>query len=194
MSGVYVALVHYPVRDREGATITTAVTNLDVHDIARTARTYDLAGYFLVSPIDVQRQLVERILDHWRDGAGARRVPERGEALKLCEPVESLEAAATVIEVREGKPPLVVVTGARPLPGTEPAGYAEARRRLAGKPTLLVFGTGHGLTRSVVDAADLVLAPIRSKGEYNHLSVRAAVAITLDRLFDDEGARPTTPS
>jgi hypothetical protein len=187
VSAVYVALVHYPIRDRAGETITTAVTNLDVHDIARSARTYDVTGYFVVAPIEAQRQLVDRILHHWREGAGARRVPERSEALTICEPIESLEAARAAIEEREGRAPLVVATGARPPAGTDPVGYEEARRRLAEGPSLVLFGTGHGLARSVVDAADLVLAPIRPGAPYNHLAVRAAAAITLDRLFGDEG-------
>ncbi|HBQ11088.1 MAG TPA: hypothetical protein DEF51_07890, partial [Myxococcales bacterium] len=70
VSGVYLALVHHPVVDRAGDVITTAVTNLDVHDIARSARTYDLAGYYVVTPIEAQHRLVDRILGHWRDGAG----------------------------------------------------------------------------------------------------------------------------
>ncbi|HJL15824.1 MAG TPA: RNA methyltransferase [Sandaracinaceae bacterium LLY-WYZ-13_1] len=188
MSAVYVALVHHPVRDRAGDTITTAVTNLDVHDLARSARTYDVDGYFVVVPLEVQRQLVQRILDHWREGAGARRVPERSEALRICEPLASLEDAREAVVAREGRAPLVVATGARPPAGVEPTGYAEARARMAEEPSLVLFGTGHGLARSVVDAADLVLAPIRPGASYNHLSVRAAAAITLDRLFGDERA------
>lgn len=181
---VYAALLHHPVKDRAGETITTAVTNLDVHDIARSARTYDLAGYFVVTPIEAQRMLIQRILDHWRDGAGARRVPERSEALSICAPIESLEATVARIAQTEGRPPLIAVTGARPPEGTNPVGYEAARARLTAQPSLIVFGTGHGLARTVVDAADLVLAPIRP-GAYNHLSVRAAAAITLDRLFGD---------
>ncbi|MBH49061.1 MAG: hypothetical protein CME71_12910 [Halobacteriovorax sp.] len=51
-------------------------------------------------------------------------------------------------------------------------------------PVLLVFGTGWGLHTSLVEAADARLEPIFSKAEdgYNHLSVRSAVAIYLDRL------------
>ena len=39
-SPIAVALVHYPIVDRRGDVVNTAVTNLDLHDIARTARTY----------------------------------------------------------------------------------------------------------------------------------------------------------
>ena len=40
----WVALAHHPVLDKDGRIVTTAVTNLDVHDIARAARTFGLAG------------------------------------------------------------------------------------------------------------------------------------------------------
>ena len=84
MSPVYCALVHYPVRDRAGDTVTTAVTTLDVHDIARSGRTYGLRGYYVVTPIEAQHALTRRILEHWDSGAGRKRMPERHEALSIC--------------------------------------------------------------------------------------------------------------
>ena len=51
------------------------------------------------------------------------------------------------------------------------------------QPYLLIFGTGWGLTETVFSRADVVLEPVRGPGSYNHLSVRSAVAIILDRLF-----------
>ncbi|MBT8351253.1 MAG: RNA methyltransferase, partial [Deltaproteobacteria bacterium] len=39
-SNLYVALVHYPVVNKNGDVIASAVTNLDLHDIARAAKTY----------------------------------------------------------------------------------------------------------------------------------------------------------
>ncbi len=42
---IYIGLVHHPVRNRHGETVATAVTNLDIHDIARAARTYGIRGY-----------------------------------------------------------------------------------------------------------------------------------------------------
>jgi hypothetical protein len=182
---LYAALVHHPVRDRAGQRVTSAITNVDVHDLARSCRTYGLRGYFVVSPIAAQRELVERILVHWRTGPGARRTPERTEALSLCAPCASVEDALAAIEAREGAAPRLVVTSARdegrPVEGYDALGAA---LREDARPTLLLFGTGHGLHRALVERADAVLAPIRPRG-YNHLSVRAAAAITLDRLFGD---------
>ena len=53
------------------------------------------------------------------------------------------------------------------------------------KPYLLLFGTGWGLTDEVMAMSDYILEPIRANSKYNHLSVRAAVAIILDRLFGE---------
>lgn len=178
---VWLALVHHPVVDRAGAIITTAVTNLDVHDIARTARTYGAAGYFVVTPIEAQRTLVERILAHWKDGPGARRVPERSEALGRVRVVDRVEDAQRHVAETEGRAPLTIVTSARRGPRT--SSYRDVAAELAERPGLLLFGTGHGLAPSVMEAADRVLAPIEPQADYNHLSVRAAAAITLDRLF-----------
>jgi tRNA (guanine37-N1)-methyltransferase len=183
VSALYLGLVHHPVRGRAGETITTAVTNLDVHDIARSARAYDLAGYFVITPIEAQRVLVERILEHWRDGAGAQRIPERSEALARCATLDGLETARREVERREGRAPLVWVTSARAVQGAPAISYREAAAVQG--PALLLFGTGHGLASEVLEEADGVLPPIRPGAAYNHLSVRAAVAITLDRLFGD---------
>ncbi|MGO9834289.1 MAG: RNA methyltransferase [Polyangiaceae bacterium] len=180
-----VALMHHPVLDGQGSVVTSAVTNLDVHDLARTARTYGASDYFVVHPIAAQRELVERIRRHWTDGSSGRRIPDRREALKLLRVVDSLEGALGALGGREHVE--VWVTAARDLGPT--LSFADARTRLdgGGKAVLLVFGTGWGLAPSVVGVADALLEPIRAaRGEYNHLSVRSACAIALDRLL---GAR-----
>lgn len=185
---VYAALVHYPVRSREGGMITSAITNVDVHDIARSSRTYGLAGYFVVSPIAAQRVLVDRILEHWKTGAGARRVPERSNALSRCHPIASIDDALASIEKDAGAPAQIVVTEARPELAMRAVSFASMRERLKGetRPSLILFGTAHGLHPDVLARADFVLEPIEGAADYNHLSVRAAAAITFDRLF---GAR-----
>jgi hypothetical protein len=181
-----VALVHHPVLDGQGAVVTTAVTNLDVHDLARSARTYGASDYFVVHPIAAQRELVERIREHWTTGSSGRRIPDRREALSLLRIVESLEGA---IEALGGRDRVDVwVTAARALGRS--ITFADGHARLGDggdKAVLLVFGTGWGLAQPVVDAADALLEPIRpAAGDYNHLSVRSACAIALDRLL---GAR-----
>jgi hypothetical protein len=182
---IYLALVHYPVKDRAGATVTTSVTNLDVHDIARSARTFGLLRYYVVTPIELQHVLVRRILDHWTTGGGRKRMPERWEALSLCEPVNSLEQAVADVVEREGARPKLIVTAARARPGRTLTTIHAARQLLAERadPYLLVFGTGHGLADSLLDAAEHQLEPLDVGTGYNHLSVRAAAAIYLDRLL-----------
>jgi hypothetical protein len=184
---VAVALVHHPVLDGQGQLVTSAVTNLDVHDLSRSARTYGCTDYFVAHPIGAQRELVERIREHWTEGSSGRRIPDRREAITLLRIVESLDAA---IDALGGRPAVEVwVTAAREVGAT--LSFAEARARLEGegddRSVLLVFGTGWGLAQSVVQAADALLEPIRARaGDYNHLSVRSACAIALDRLM---GAR-----
>jgi hypothetical protein len=182
---LYLALVHYPVKDRAGATVTTSVTNLDVHDIARSARTFGLRRYYVVTPIELQHVLVRRILEHWTTGAGRKRMPERWDALSLCEPVSRLEQAVEDIAAREGMRPELIATAARARPGRTLTSVATARTLLAerARPYLLIFGTGHGLADSLLDAADHQLEPLDAGTGYNHLSVRAAAAIYLDRLL-----------
>ncbi len=192
-SRVYCALVHHPVRDRAGATVTTAVTNLDVHDIARSARTYGLRRYYVVTPIEAQHVLVQRIIEHWTTGAGRKRIPERHVALALCESLPTLELALEDVVRREGKRPQLWATAAGPSVDRSLTRFAEARAHLASAdhPVLIVFGTGHGLADSVLQAADVLLEPIAGAGDYNHLSVRAAAAIVLDRLLG-AGRDPAT--
>jgi len=191
MSRVYCALLHHPVKDRAGETVSTAVTNLDVHDIARSARTFELRRYYVVTPIEAQHVLVRRIIDHWTLGAGRRRIPERHVALALCESLASLELAIADVERREGVRPQLVATAARLTLQRPLTGFAEARARIRSDPApfLILFGTGHGLADSVLAQADLLLEPISGVGAdpYNHLSVRAAAAIVLDRLLGTEG-------
>lgn len=185
MTRVAIALVHHPVLDGQGAIVTTAVTNLDVHDLARSARTYGCSDYFVVHPIPAQRELVEKIRAHWTHGSSARRIPSRKEALEVLRVVATLDEAYTALGGREAID--VWVTAARDLDGA--LGFDDARARLAEsqRPVLVVFGTGWGLAPAVVQGADAALAPVRSRSaEYNHLSVRAACAIVLDRLL---GAR-----
>ena len=184
MPPVYLALVHHPVRGRDGSIITTSITNLDVHDIARTARTYDIARYYVITPIEAQRALVEHILGYWRDGDGGRRVPERAEALSRVTAIPSLDDAFAAI----GNDPMIFTTAARS--GFATTSYADARVQLSEskRPVLILFGTGYGLADEVVARANVHLAPIRPGGGYNHLAVRSAVAIVLDRLFGDAGA------
>jgi hypothetical protein len=181
---LYLALVHHPVRGRGGDEITTSVTNLDVHDIARTARTYGVTGYYVVTPITAQRDLIHHILGYWRVGKGGDRVPERTEALSIVEDIASIEEAIAAVTAKEGVAPRVVTTAAKARAAVTSFDTLRAEMTEAEGPWLLMFGTGYGLADRVLDRADVHLAPVRPGG-YNHLPVRCAVAIILDRLLGD---------
>jgi hypothetical protein len=183
MSSLAIALVHYPVLDRQGALVTTAITNLDLHDLARSGRTYGASAFFVIHPIEAQRRLAERVQEHWVEGSGKRRIPDRATAMDLIQVVASLEEA---YEALGGRAAIEVWTTAASARYGAVIPYPEARARLAAsdKPVLILFGTGWGLAREVVAGADARIEPIRAGADtgYNHLSVRAACAITLDRL------------
>ena len=180
---LYVALLHWPVRNKSGDVVCTAVTNADIHDIARACRTYDVRHYFLVTPIDEQRRLVGDIIGHWTDGDGARRNATRHDAFRGVSVVRDLEEAKAAIGRREKQLPVVIGTSAKEDPSC--ISFDRGRYQLAhgGRPALLCFGTGWGLTSEFLSSMDTRLEPIRGVGEYNHLSVRSAVSIILDRLL-----------
>jgi hypothetical protein len=175
--------VHYPVINKTGEVIASAVTNLDLHDMARIGRTFGVLRFYVVTPLADQQTLVHRIVDHWCAGYGADYNPHRGQALTRIRTCSALEDAVKAITEREGQPPRVVATCARP--GPRRIGFSALRERIAeGKPWLLVFGTAWGLAETVIQGVDHVLEPIRGTGGYNHLPVRAAAAIVLDRLTE----------
>jgi hypothetical protein len=178
-----IALVHYPVIDRRGALVTSAVTNLDIHDLARLAATYNLSRYYLVTPATEQQLLVARIVRHWREGAGSSYNPDRCLALDSLTVVSSFDEALADWRRLAGAAALAVLTGARHRDGLD---YPSARALAEKKPLLLVFGTGHGLAPEIYAPGRPCLEPVR-RGRYNHLSVRTAAAIVLDRLVGETG-------
>lgn len=182
MGDLYLALLHHPVYDKNGAVVTTAVTNMDVHDLGRLARTFGVRACYVATPVETLRRLIERILRHWDSGPGAAYNVTRKEALALVRQAPDLDAVVADIERETGTLPRIVATSARD--GAGRLDYATLGRRLAEdpRPEVLVLGTGWGLTADVLARADDVLAPIRGAADWNHLSVRTAAAIMLDRL------------
>jgi hypothetical protein len=179
-----VALVHYPVVNRDGKIIGSAVTNLDLHDIARAGRTYGVEACWIVTPYADQRELAGQIVRHWTDGYGGTVNPDRREALSLVKICADLEEVIAGTTAKWGSRPRVLATCAQQLARTE--NYAAVRAMLRkDEPLLLLFGTAWGLAPAAVAAADAVLPPIRGRSDFNHLSVRSAVAIILDRLLGE---------
>lgn len=186
---LYIGLVHYPIKGKDGSVVRTSVTNLDVHDIARTARTYDLAGYFLIAPPECQLELVGKIIGHWSEGFGGEYNPDRREALGLVSVARTVDEAVGAIREKTGRGTEVIITDAKTYDDPRNITCISMRNmlKLHDSNFLLLFGTGWGLAEAVVARADYILEPIRplAAHAYNHLSVRAAAAIIIDRVVGE---------
>ena len=177
------ALVHYPVLNRKGEIIASAITNLDLHDLARTVRTFEIPACYIVTPLKDQQVLAARLLSHWCEGVGRELHPDRAEALGCLRVVDSIASAKSDIEAEWGRPPKIWATSAREQLGALAHKQAEMLLMQDQTPYLLLFGTGWGLAPFVLNEADAVLEAIRGVNGYNHLSVRCAAAILMDRIL-----------
>lgn len=182
MAPLYLALLHYPVYDKNRQIVTTAVTHMDIHDIARSACTFGVRKFYVVTPVHALRELSARILEHWGSGWGASYNETRKDALALVVLTEDLDHTIVDVERDAGTAPMLIVTSARTLRPT--ISYAGLRRLIAEteRPLLVLFGTGWGLTEEVIARSDHQLPAVLGAGDYNHLSVRSAAAIILDRV------------
>lgn len=182
MADLYVGLVHYPIYNKRMQVIASAVTNFDIHDISRTCRTYDVRRYYIIHPLDVQRDIIKKIIGYWQDGYGRTYNPDRSNALDIVCWQADIEAAAQDIEVQTGKRPYIVTTDARIYPNTVSYGFMRKQLQEGDRPILLLFGTGFGIEAETMSRFDYILEPIYGACDYNHLCVRSAAAIILDRL------------
>jgi len=180
------ALLHHPVYDKNKQVVTTAVTNMDIHDIARSARTYGVKRFYVVTHVKALQRLALKIIDHWERGYGSRYNETRKEALSLVRVKDTLDDVILDLEQTSGSKPYLVATSARP--GGSRTSFAELRDMLRreSRPFLILLGTGWGLTETVLAQSDALLEPIQGETDYNHLSVRSAAAILLDRLLGKE--------
>jgi hypothetical protein len=184
MGKLYLGLVHHPIRNKNGELVTTSVTNLDIHDISRSCRTFGVARYFLVTPLEEQHTLVGRILGHWQEDKSSVYNPDRHDALSVAQLVHTVEQACSSIEALEGVRPELVATGANFAAPNLKCAELKERLEVDNVPYFLLFGTGWGLHATLLDQVPWQLEPLygASADGYNHLSVRSAVAIYLDRL------------
>lgn len=179
-----VVLLHDQMVDKQGTPITSSLTLIDIHDIARSAKTYGLRTVFIAHPNPTMRKLGRALKEHWEEGYGATYNPNRKEAIGGVEVVSSLDEAITQIDARTGQLPTLVATSAKD--GGSRVRFSEFRATLSsGKsdPYLLMLGTGWGMSEALLQRAQLFLEPVKGPTVYNHLSVRSACAIILDRLL-----------
>lgn len=180
--GLYIGLVHYPVYNKNKKKIASAITNLDLHDLARLSRTYGVKKFFVITPLTDQQKLTESLVDHWKNGFGASYNVDRKEAIEVIKITPTIREAEEEVTGIENEKPLVIATSAS---RSELAiSFKKAAEIIDSKKTVfLLFGTAWGLHSSVLDNADFILQPVDGKTGYNHLSVRTAAAIILDRLI-----------
>ncbi|MDR3165824.1 MAG: tRNA (guanosine(37)-N1)-methyltransferase TrmD [Synergistaceae bacterium] len=181
--GVYVLELHHPVLDRNGRKSTTAITGMDLHDIARACRTYGVRKFIVVTPLESQRELISEVVSHWITGYGAEFNPDRADAMKGIKTASSVSRALDWINGKEHRPPFVIAATARERTGSLSWLTLKETALRAERPVAFMFGTGSGLCEETLDSADAVMSPISGGQIYNHLSVRSAVSITLDRFF-----------
>jgi len=182
MADLSLVLLHHPVLDKNGLIVTTALTNMDIHDIARSARTYGVRRFYVATPVKALRVLAAKIMEHWETGYGSTYNVTRKDALSLVRLEHDLDGAILALERETGVRPRLVMTSARGGPNR--TGFSAFREQLdaSPEPHLIVLGTGWGLAPEVTERAEVILEPIWGSTDYNHLSVRSAAAVILDRL------------
>lgn len=180
---IYVALVHHPINNKFGDVITTSVTNLDIHDISRSCLTFNVKNFYIVTPLSSQKEMISRVLEFWETDAASNYNAFRAQALNIVRQADSFDDVKRSILKQESSDPVVVGTTA--IERNNQISYGDFRKiHLAGQsPVLLLFGTGNGLAQSILTECDLILKPVYGSNQYNHLSVRSAAAIILDRLI-----------
>lgn len=180
MGAVSIAIIHYPILDKRGDIVATSISNLEIHDAARSCMTFGVELCYIVTPLERQKGIAERLALHWKEGYGRQYNPHRAEALeKVC----IRDSVGDVMSDFQGKDPVVIGTSSRIRDVS--IGYDALRGWIETdpRPFLLLFGTGWGLPADIVDACERTLLPVRGQGDYNHLSLRVAIGIILDRLF-----------
>lgn len=179
----YIGLLHYPVYNKNGDIIASAITNLDIHDVARCAETYGAKRFYIINPFEDQQRLIKRICRHWTEGFGAGYNKHRRDAMSLVSIAASLEVAISEIESNEGETPILMATDAA-RNTIKNINYNVAKKIVASnRKVMILFGTAWGISKELIEKSDYILEPIFGVSDYNHLSVRSASAIILDRLF-----------
>lgn len=180
----YVCLMHSQVIVKSGSEGTTSITSIDIHDLARSSSTYGVNNVFIVSPLEDQQSIIGEFLAFWHSAEGAQYNQTRHNAVSRVIPTRTFEQVIAEIEKREGIKPLIIATSAKPSDQAQTIDYhSQGKVWQHNRPVLFVFGTGQGLAPSLLEQCDYLLIPVYGMTNYNHLSVRSAVAIILDRWF-----------
>ncbi len=179
---LHLVLRHDSVLGRNDQRIHASVTQIDIHDFCRLSLTYGLAGFHCVTEMESQHRICEEILEFWRHGYGKDYNPDRVRALQILRLHRNFEDALNTVTHAWGRPPLLVGTSAKHTEKTLDFGALPSIMERSGRPALIQFGTSWGLSPEQLRRCDWVLPPVEGHGGYNHLSVRCAAAIIIDRI------------
>ena len=147
---------------------------MDIHDICR-------AGKPTASKVFISSRRSSRC-KNWRSrssitgklGYGSQYNVTRKDALALARICDNLDDAIIDIDRETGQKPLIVVTSARTREHRGPlSSRCKKCYKLGTQPFLVIFGTGWGLTETIISQADYVLEAVEGGTDYNHLSVRS---------------------
>lgn len=178
-----IALVHYPVAGKDGSEMVSSITTLDAHDFARMGKTYGAQRAYMVTPVEDQKRLVARIIGHWKDDESVSRLDGRKSlAVEILRAVDSIDEMIADAKGRSKRVRLLATSASR-VPGAVTPDQWRAEAGGEGDEWVVLFGTAYGLGKSLVERSDMVLSPVDGPTEFNHLPVRGASAIILDRLF-----------
>ena len=180
----FVALMHTGIALKDGRVGTTSVTSIDVHDIARSATTYNIQDYFIVTPLVDQQKIVKTILDFWQEKeTGIEYNKHRHEAISRVHVESELHNVLEKIEKNTGQKPIIIGTSARFEHGSSKmiSYHDQAKIWSQNRPVLILLGTGHGMGQELIDRCDYFFPPLHGLSNFNHLSVRSAAAIIFDK-------------
>ena len=136
----------------------------------------------MVSPLADQQAIIDTFLSFWRSEEGRLYNQSRYHAVSKVRPTFSLDDVIADISAQEGQPPIIVATSAKMHTHGKIIDYHNQRIVWQhNRPVLLLFGTGQGLCDELLAKCDYLLVPVEGMTDYNHLSVRSAIAIVLDR-------------
>lgn len=176
----YVVLMHdHVILDSENIG-TSSVTSLDIHDIARSACTYGLKKYFIVTPLADQQKIVQELLNFWLGEKGINYNFSRHQAIKNVSIKSNIKEVIDQIKEIEDKEPLLIATTAKNNKNNI-SYYDQEKIWAKNRPILFVLGTAKGLSSDFLEKCDYILNPIMGFSDYNHLSVRSAAAVIFDR-------------
>lgn len=179
---IYICLIHYPVFDKNNKIITSSIVPYDIVDISRASKTFGVKNFYIVHPYKNQRETIKRVIKFWTEEKGSFYNEDRKEALKLLKIKGNLDEVIKEIKKNEDMDPKIILTSAKKY--EENINYKFLKSLILTNPIILLFGTGWGIVKEKI-RYDYILEPILGfpeDNDYNHLTVRSACSIILDRI------------